>query len=641
MIVQNGKVTIFNKGHLGKHGPLERMFSVEPIDKTVTILKKHYVRRVWPTDLAKILGSFDDKYEHATLLGDPSASGNDRPLFRCLDEDGNVCTIRNCEHLDVRPIIPVDVTKMDKSELEKDSFGYIVVEYGEYPQLCGRYWSHKHLEAYFQGSGCFETGRSFTLEIKGQKIKFPEYFCSVNGKRYIRLPIDLLRGKNWMGNGDIGGDSIYFRDVADNFGALWIEVKPIEWFLDKKSGLLISYRPLLSGFANKGFYDFEDSEISGFLNNEFVNEINAKIDFSKYKQVTGESPELSKEAAEEEKRKYQFKKVNPFGFKLEPQTQEQTIASAMKARVAVFLHGKSSDGKSARVKQIDPDCEIVYLRNASPESLNGKSVYNAKTGEMKDIKPTWLVRLEEKCAKEPDKLHILFLDEIANALPSIQGIAFNIVLDREVNGRWKLPENARIVAAGNEITDSLAAQPIAEPLFNRFAHVYIKTTTESWLRWASDMDIHPAIYAYIAYKNGEVLRTEYTGDKPNADPRKWEMASKMLYATNNPESIVSLVGEEITKEFIEFCKREVLTLEDVLNDNYDDKKIESLDTSERYATIIGLTQVDNKDVEKVIRFTKILGAEYEAVFESMWAANDEQRLEIIAEIKMADGSFSI
>ena len=95
MIVQNGKVTIFNKGHLGKHGPLERMFSVEPIDKTVTILKKHYVRRVWPTDLAKILGSFDDKYEHATLLGDPSASGNDRPLFRCLDEDGNVCTIRN------------------------------------------------------------------------------------------------------------------------------------------------------------------------------------------------------------------------------------------------------------------------------------------------------------------------------------------------------------------------------------------------------------------------------------------------------------------------------------------------------------------------------------------------------------------
>ncbi len=48
---------------------------------------------------------------------------------------------------------------------------------------------------------------------------------------------------------------------------------------------------------------------------------------------------------------------------------------------------------------------------------------------MIDIKPTWLKKLEEKCEKEPDKNHIVFLDEITNALPSIQGMAFNIVLD--------------------------------------------------------------------------------------------------------------------------------------------------------------------------------------------------------------------
>lgn len=48
--------------------------------------------------------------------------------------------------------------------------------------------------------------------------------------------------------------------------------------------------------------------------------------------------------------------------------------------------------------------------------------------------------------------------------------------------------------------DSLAANQLAEPLFNRFAHVYIKTTTESWLKWASEHNIHPAIYSYIAYK---------------------------------------------------------------------------------------------------------------------------------------------
>ena len=100
--------------------------------------------------------------------------------------------------------------------------------------------------------------------------------------------------------------------------------------------------------------------------------------------------------------------------------------------------------------------------------------------------------------------------------------------------------------------DSLAANQLAEPLFNRFAHVYIKTTTEGWLKWASEHNIHPAIYSYIAYKKGETLRSKYDGEKPNADPRKWEMASKMLYATGSPEMLRALVGEDITREFVEF-----------------------------------------------------------------------------------------
>ena len=115
--------------------------------------------------------------------------------------------------------------------------------------------------------------------------------------------------------------------------------------------------------------------------------------------------------------------------------------------------------------------------------------------------------------------HIVFFDELTNALPSIQGMAFNIVLDREVNGKWSLPKNARIAAAGNDMNDSLAANQMAEPLFNRFAHVYIETTPETWLKWAitpeedykrldykeekPPLKIHPAIYTYIAFTNGK------------------------------------------------------------------------------------------------------------------------------------------
>ena len=338
----------------------------------------------------------------------------------------------------------------------------------------------------------------------------------------------------------------------------------------------------------------------------------------------------------EEEQKQAERRRNPYCLKFGQVSEEEIIRGAIESGVAVFLHGPSSEGKSARVKQIDPTCEIIYLRNATPESLNGKSVYNGSTGEMMDVPPTWLKKLQEKCEKEPDRFHVVFFDEITNALPSIQGIAFNIVLDREVNGIWKLPENARIVAAGNDMKDSLAANQLAEPLFNRFAHVYIKTTTEGWLKWASEHNIHPAIYSYIAYKKGETLRSKYDGEKPNADPRKWEMASKMLYATGSPEMLRALVGEDITREFVEFCNQQVITLDDVINGNYTDRDIQSLNTAERYATTMGLTRVDDNNLEKVRGFVTGLGAEFGAIFDALWTHGDESKLERLAEAKLAE-----
>ena len=286
------------------------------------------------------------------------------------------------------------------------------------------------------------------------------------------------------------------------------------------------------------------------------------------------------------------RKHNPYGFDFKDVSEEEIIKGALLSNVAVFLHGKSGEGKSARVKQFDPDCEIVYLRNATPEVLNGKSVFNQETKEMIDVAPTWFKRITKKCEEEPDKIHIVFFDEITNALPSIQGMAFNIILDKEVNGIFKLPENVRIVAAGNDLNDSLAANQMAEPLFNRFAHVYINTTTESWLKWASTkktdyekldyerkeehLTIHPAIYAYIAYRSYgglDVLRTPYNGERPNADPRKWEMASKVLYETGKPEMLRALIDEELTRDFVSFVRQSVITIEDVLNGNYSDSDL--------------------------------------------------------------------
>jgi len=346
------------------------------------------------------------------------------------------------------------------------------------------------------------------------------------------------------------------------------------------------------------------------------------------------------------------KKVNLYNLDFSQVTEEEIIKGCVESNIAVMLHGRSGDGKSARVKELDPDAEILYLINASPDSLGGKSiVYN---GEMLDIPPTWYIKLVEKCEKEKNKIHIVFFDEITNAPPSIQGMAFNIILDKEVNGKWKLPENARIVAAGNELEESRSAYGMSEPLFNRFAHVYIETKVEDWLSWASTssetyerlpykyenipMKIHPSVYAFIAYKSfkGEdALRSKFDGVKPNADPRKWELASKVLYETRKPEMLRSLVGEPITQEFVSFTRQRVITLEDVLSGNYTEEDLK-MDTGEKYNTAVGLSSVSIEQFEKVREFVKRLGPEICATFETLWAHGLEERLEKIQEIKLSE-----
>ncbi len=553
---------------------------------------------------------------------------------RGVDEDGTRDSkYRSKRHGAVRPALQSSVIfdSISKKRI-KGYKGTEEVEYGEYPQYAPSSDVQELLEQEFRRGYLHKTGKNYTFDSTAyynysqyfQPVTYDEY--EYNGKRFIRIEARSDYGGNYfkLSNGE------RYRD-GDN---VWVEVSPVRWLVDDRTKTLLSERGILSGIrfhTDTRSYngDFSTTDMKEYLDKYMLKDLTQSSTL--VKDMTPE--EIAKY---EEQRKESEKRRNPYGLNFGQVSEEEIIKGAIESEVAVFLHGASSEGKSARVKQIDPDCVIIYLRNATPESLNGKSVYNAEKGEMIDVKPTWLKKLEAKCEREPDKFYIVFFDEITNALPSIQGIAFNIVLDREVNGMWKLPENARIVAAGNEMKDSLSANQLAEPLFNRFAHVYIKTTTEGWLKWASENNIHPAIYSYIAYKKGETLRSKYNGEKPNADPRKWEMASKMLYATGSPEMLRALVGEDITREFVEFCNQEAITLDDVINGNYSERDIQSLNTASRYATTMMLSQVDKENMEKVRSFVTNLGPELVAIFDSLWTNGDESRLELIAEARLAN-----
>ena len=332
--------------------------------------------------------------------------------------------------------------------------------------------------------------------------------------------------------------------------------------------------------------------------------------------------------------------LTPQKFKYKELNNDELLNSLVEANVSIFLHGPSGVGKSARVKQLDPTATRITLRpQMNPEEVDG--TLNRETGEY--IPPLWYTQLCEKCESEPDRKHILFIDELTNVKPTVQSLVYSIVLDRAgKDGLWPLPENAVVVAAGNESKDNLAAYPLTNALFRRFNHIYYEVDKEDWLSWATKVNssmegkkIHPAIIAYIMSKK-DVLNQELDEENPKivTDPRKWEMASKVLYMTNNPYALLPAVGEELTADFVDFVQKIQITPQDIVSGNYDEEDFKELNISQKLSTIAGLTIAQESELALVREFIKDnLGKEQLATFDTLWIGNDPERAMIIGELR--------
>ena len=165
---------------------------------------------------------------------------------------------------------------------------------------------------------------------------------------------------------------------------------------------------------------------------------------------------------------------------------------------------------------------------------------------------------------------------------------------------------------------------------------------EEWITWAtkgnSSMQgkrIHPAIITYIMSKK-DVLNQELDEENPHivTDPRKWEMASKILYATNNPIMLLPAIGAELTADFVDFVQQMQLTPQDIVNGNYDKEHFKELNISQKLSTIAGLTIAQESELALVREFIKDnLGKELLATYDTLWIGNDPERAMIIGELR--------
>ena len=199
--------------------------------------------------------------------------------------------------------------------------------FGEYPQKVASSLTQQSLEEMYKNKSndLVKTEKTYTLETGQSFIKpvvLDEYIYK--NKKYVRVKANscYFRESYTLSNGKEYKDDDY----------VWVEVLPIKWIYDIKSGLAISERLLLSGIIfHKYDYDgdFQRTVIKQYIDNHFSNDIIPS--FKGYKEELYEENERD----------------NPYNFDFSNVSEEEIIKGCVEANIAVMLHGRSGDGKSA------------------------------------------------------------------------------------------------------------------------------------------------------------------------------------------------------------------------------------------------------------------------------------------------------
>ena len=436
-----------------------------------------------------------------------------------------------CEICAVRPALLLEPGDENLLSHAREVGGIVTVELGTYPSVMLESSMRDMAERQLREGTLRKTGTSYTIA----GVKRDVY--RLGAKQIVRVPVTEETASGYVQLSD--------GSIVNSGEEIFLEVRPVRWYYDEINKLLICGRALFAGLGRE--------EAAEYMKEAFIEELLAEDDAEISAGTAGTT------------------------YHIDEHDELDLIRAFIKADIPVFIHGLTGDGKSDRVKEIDPDVLDIELVNETPETINGRAVYNETNDKIIDIKPVWLVKMERLC--EDGKLHILFFDELTNATKQTQAVIFKIVLDRFVNNRWPLPPNARIVAAGNDRAESSVAHDLAEPLFGRFAHIYIRTTVENWMPWAVRKKINPYVMEFLA-NNDLYLRTTFTGTEGYADPRRWEMVSRVLDSSDNDFALIEpIVGRDTAEAFIRFFRAQE-EMADLVK--YTDEEISHLTVARKY-----------------------------------------------------------
>lgn len=309
-----------------------------------------------------------------------------------------------------------------------------------------------------------------------------------------------------------------------------------------------------------------------------------------------------------------------------------------------MLWGPSGVGKSSRVFEIDPTATLLILKNGMlPEEVIGGKEPNGEPGKI--YPPHWYTVLCEKCEKEPDRKHVLFIDEFTNVNDTIKNLVWEVIGNRLVNGHeeFPLPPQCSLVVAGNRPEESSAVRidnsggVMPAPLHNRIGSMLeIKFDIDEWQKWAletnyetGNLRIHPIVYSFCVAHADKVMFSAYNPDdvtQPFLSPRTWEKLSDTIYKAEarggefnhiSYDRIYSILGKnDVADAFISHYERLPIEMDKIEKGEYVEDDFPSVE-DKLYALGIIIAKYNGDEIAIEDFIVECLGDEYLSIYKSM------------------------
>lgn len=299
---------------------------------------------------------------------------------------------------------------------------------------------------------------------------------------------------------------------------------------------------------------------------------------------------------------------------MKPSSLRTAIPKLLAKQRPAFLWGAPGVGKSDLVAQVAEDHKLelrdVRLSLLDPIDLKGFPTIDTVKKQMKWLPADFLPKKGKG---------LLFLDEMNQAPQSVQGAAYQLVLNRRI-GEYELPEGWSVMAAGNRAGDRSIVHTMPSALANRFVHLDYDVNVDDWNMWAMENKLHDDLRAFIQFRPNLLHSFDpLTNPRAFPSPRSWAFVNDIYkdgYSEDDQlEMIKGTVGEGAAAEFSGFVRliKDLPRVDQVLIDPDGTKVPES--PAGMYAMVTALdAKATTNNLARIMTYTDRLPVEFQTVF---------------------------